>query len=341
MNMKRICENKKQRSDVLYICSTYYHVLITVLKTFQTKESVDIVITHYIPDNENLFQRIKKSHLFQNEYLIGEIKEYVPKNSIDKFLNLHRKNRELIEQQLDVPILDYKEINIFHDDTWIAHYLQDTKTPYHLLEDSLDCFRFIDQSCFFYMANQHAVKQLMKKFLHYGYQYCGNSPYTISVEVNNKENLKISNKKIKVVCREQLFTNLQERQIEIINQIFNAGNIEQLVDYSILILTQPFYQDGLVDSEQKQIILYKQITKEFGKKGMTIYIKPHPRDMLDYKKFFLDAVILDKNMPVEILNINKKMESFQSVITVSSTAINNLCFTEKRIVLGNSYLKNI
>ena len=74
MNMKRICENKKQRSDVLYIFITYYHVLITVLKTFQSKESVDIVITHYIPDNENLFQRIKKSHLFQNEYLIGEIK---------------------------------------------------------------------------------------------------------------------------------------------------------------------------------------------------------------------------------------------------------------------------
>lgn len=160
---------------------------------------------------------------------------------------------------------------------------------------------------------KNPVKLAIKKLFHYGYLYCGRSPYTLSIEVNDSQSLKISTKKVVVVPRRSLFENISEKQLEIINQIFDFktmvfSKIEHV--NRVLILTQPFYEDGVIETEEKQVALYKKIIDQFGGVNKIIYVKPHPRDAINYKDNFPEIIFLEKNIPMEVLDFNFPENTF-------------------------------
>ena len=67
----------------LYICSTYYHVLVACLKSLSTNNHADIIITGYIPDYFKLTERIKKSGLFNDVFCEDLLSEFC-KNKLNK-----------------------------------------------------------------------------------------------------------------------------------------------------------------------------------------------------------------------------------------------------------------
>ncbi len=71
-----------------------------------------------------------------------------------------------------------------------------------------------------------------------------------------------------------------------------------------------------------------------GKKG-TAVIKPHPRDLLDYRKEFPDEIVLDARFPMEILNFMDVQ--FDRVVTVYTVPDAIHCAKEK-IYLGNAFM---
>ena len=61
---------------------------------------------------------------------------------------------------------------------------------------------------------------------------------------------------------------------------------------------------------------------------------------MDYKRYFPKAVIIEKNMPMEVLNFDKRVH-FERAVTVSSSVINGLENVGKKVLLGADYLHNI
>lgn len=308
----------------LYIVSTYYHALIACVRHIDDGGNADIMVTDYIPQHERLNERLRESGLFASAFSIGKIEEYRPSCWLDYALNNNHRNKKLVEKQLGFSLKNkYQNIYIFHDDTWMARYLKCARIPYHLLEDALDSYKIITDTAFAYMAHEDNLKMRIKNFLRLGYTFCGYDRYTKSVEVNSIDGVKIQHlAKNKLVerPRKPMFDKLSDIDIITLKNIFMKDIPEFDDKSSMLLLTQPFYADRVVDNEAKQAEIYqKLVTKYIG--DLKLVIKPHPRDSLDYTSLFSKATILDKNMPLEIVAMILNPH-FAKVVSLGSTCTN-------------------
>ncbi len=326
-----ICPNGKK----LYVVSTYYHALISCVKQLVDNEQSDILVTSYIPDGQSLVGRINKSGLFDKTYFIGSVDEYKPRGRLDYIFNQHRKNAELIERQLPFSFMSYREINVFHDDIWVSHYLKDRRIDYRLIEDALDSFKTISQSCFSYMLPKNHIKSAVKNHFRIGYVFCGFDSCTVEVEVNDINGVEIASfarNKLREVSRKALFNALSENDKNILVQVFAKEIPDIQPDRSVLLLTQPLYIDGLVKTQREQIEIYRRLADDNILSGEKLIIKPHPRDSADYSRDIPEAIVLDKNMPLEILTYMVSRE-FSRVVSLSSSATTSI-MAKKYIVYG-------
>jgi hypothetical protein len=106
-----------------------------------------------------------------------------------------------------------------------------------------------------------------------------------------------------------------------------------LLRKTVLLIPQPIF----INDFEKQAKMYKDILKKYNNSDYMIYIKPHPRDTLNYKKYFTESTVLEKYFPLEVLNLNQKFH-FDIAITVFSTSIDVLEFVDQKIVLGMDFL---
>lgn len=307
-------------NKVLYIVSTYYHALISCLKQIRENRNADIMCTDYIPNGEKLAEKIRESRLFRNTFFVGKIEEYHATGRPDRIFCLHRKNAAMIERQISVKFSAYDEINIFHDDIWAAHYMKDKHIKYRLIEDALDSFKSISRSCFSYMMPKSGLKAAVKRFLGIGYSYFGLDGAAYEIEVNDIHGVEIAGfaaKRLKEEPRKNLFDPLTKADKKLLCNIFMSELPHIYPKRSVLLLTQPLTVDNLVKSEREQIKYYKALVRKYSC-GLDVVIKPHPRDTVDYSSDFPNAVILDKNMPVEILSISG-IKPFKKTITYNSS----------------------
>lgn len=308
----------------LYIVSTYYHALIACVRHINDGQAADIMVTEYIPQYELLTERLRESGLFANAFSVGKTEEYRPSCWLDYALNNNRKNKRLVEDQLGFSLKKkYKNIFIFHDDTWMARYLKCARIPYHLLEDALDCFKIITDTAFAYMVHNDNLKMRIKNLFRLGYTFCGYDRFTKSVEVNSIDGIKIKHlAKGKLVerPRKPMFDRLSDTDIKMLKNIF-MKDIPELDDRnSVLLLTQPLFVDRIVEDEAKQIEIYRRLAaKHIG--DLKLVVKPHPRDNVDYTNLFPNATILSKNMPLEIVAMIKDPH-FAKVVSLGSTCTN-------------------
>lgn len=309
----------------LYIVSTYYHALISCIKQMRSSDKADIMVTEYIPGYRSLADKIKESGIFEFVYCVGKINEYIPKNRLDFIFCLHRKNSYLIESQLDIPLKKYDNIHIFHDDTWFAHYLKCAGISYILTEDSLDSYKIISKTAFSHMLHKADIKAWVKNTFRIGYVFCGYDKYTKSVEVNSIDGVEIKHlagKKLVEQPRKPMLDSLSPDELEKLKKIFLKEIPD--IDYSrsVLLITQPLFEDGIVLTEEDQLRVYQKIIYKYSK-GYSLVVKPHPRDNADYSCLSHDVVILDKNMPLEIIVLILNPH-FAKVVSISSSCLHSI-----------------
>lgn len=311
----------KYPEKTLFICSTYYHVLISIVKILLAKgKKADIILSDYIDGSSELKKRIEKTGIFSKVFLVEKrIEEYQPPTRASRILWLHHRNKIKIEAQFHINLKEYTNINIFHDGTWFAHYLQNNKIKYTLIEDSLNSFKLIKKSVFSELIQKNGIVNFFKNLFHIGYCYLGLSKYNKEIEVNDDNEIFVNNtKKVRIEPRDKMFQKLTTEDIKIIKQIFPIkDSFSPNERYSILI-TQPLFEDRYVDSYQKQEEIYKKAADEYFLKNEIFYIKPHPRDKADYSNIFPNAIVLERNIPLEIYNFHNV--SFNLAISLFSTA---------------------
>ncbi len=289
----------------LYICSTFYHVLITVLKSIHTNKENAIAITGYIPEYDSLIAKLRKSDLFGDVIFL---EQFSPQNDYEKE-KWGKINVKKIEDKYSKLFYEYNEIYLFMDDICYARYLKTKHIYYNIIEDGFDCFKKtkMANSRFLYMVQDRKIglnKKIYYLFHPYDYyniDYYLKCKYVKTLEVNENIDLIINGKDKRVIeeKREQLFRLLDDDCKNVVIDIFLNDERIFKSDRIALVLTYCFYTDGKIDSEEKQVELYKRVCDYYRNKGLIPVIKPHPRDSVDYS--CLNCQLLSKNFPAELI----------------------------------------
>jgi hypothetical protein len=332
------------KKESVYICLTYYHVLITIIKEINknAEKKVDIVICSTIPNYQKLISSLNRSSIFSKVIFFDEKKYQIEKplqrNIYGKlhflFFNHYIKKKIIVDFKIKKV---YKEVNIFNDAANIGYYLRAKKIFYNLLEDGYDHYKILKN----YIKIEYNDKKFRHRFFSFeSYFYHGNSKYSKIVEVNDSDGLDIPKEKIIVNKKKDMFDKLNETDKKKIYSIFILDDFPMnlfLKTKKVLLLTQPFYNDGMLKTESSQIRLYNDIIKRYLSSSI-VFIKPHPRDEVSYKTLSKVCQIVDKNIPIEVLNFNDKIK-FNTVVTVSSSSIHGIDFVDEKIFLGLDFLK--
>lgn len=326
----------------IYICTTYYHVLVTLAKTLLEKSKIkntDIIVCDDIIEAESLCQKLKKYNLFNKIFFVkqSEMPEFVSNNIFKNLLYLHPFNYAMNSKYINVNFDNYSDIYIFHDDTKIGHYLNDAGYYYHLIEDSLNFYQKILNTPFKYAVISN-WKYYLKRILNYKYLPLGNSKYVLDIEVNENKNLQIKRKKVVEINRKDLLNKAFFGYKDIILGIFFNLDIKDLLkeENKALVLTEPLYKDKILQSKQEQLLFYRKIVQDLKRQKFKVYIKPHPRDSIDYSSLISDINVINRAFPIEIFNFIDGL-SFSIVASKNSSCLDALDFAKAKM----NYYKKI
>ena len=321
----------------LTICTTYYHLYVTLLKRLVWGQETDLVICDDIPTGRVLVKRLRGTGLFGRVWYVEQhrLPEEFGRGRLDRVLFQHRRRYRLLRPLLPFQLEDYQEIYIYHDGTALGMFLNDARCPYHLVEDALNFYQRLQDTPQAQLLRPHDWKFRIRKLLNSGYFPLGESKYVKDIEVNENRNLQIVGKPIVELPRDAMEQKLTPTQRQLIFQIFGQPELPEMGAGTALLLTEPLYSDGVCTTLEEQVEIYQKMLKSLQAEGFQVVIKPHPRDFEDYTG--LGAQVLDKNFPVELLAHLIKAP-LGCAAAVSSSAVFTIQAEEKN-VLASGHIK--
>lgn len=338
--------------DRIYVCHTYYHAYIAALKELNLEKEqrgkATLVLSTMSNDFGNLKDRAKKSGLFEEVYMFEEKEEIcfpeLKKYHTDKgniVLNMINRIRytkllgKLQEPYVPVDFKQYRDIYVFCDSDPIGYYLSYKKIYYHAIEDGLDCISTYDTARYdnrghFKLKAWMAAHNLI--FIQNGY-----AKYCIDMEVNNISVLPYPIPKYIEKPREELTANLSDEEKRTLVSLFmeNLSKLEEQLAACpkdkprILLLTEPLCELNVREK------IFKDIIRDYCLDGVVL-IKPHPRDILDYKSVFPNQIVIEGKFPMEVLNFIPGL-TFDKVISVF-TVPNAIRFAGEIVYLGEDFM---
>ena len=346
----------KKPQGRIYICHTFYHAYIACLKELNMDKDkwgqASLMLSSMSNDFGNLKERAEKSGLFREVIPFDEKEEsFFPElsklhkdrgnlvaNMIQR-IRFTRRFGKLLAPYIPVDLRKYEDIYVFCDSDPIGYYLSTHRIYYHALEDGLDCIRYYDTARFdnrghFGLKAWMAAHNLI--FIQNGY-----SKYCIDMEVNDISVLQYPCPKYIERPRARLTEHLSEEAKGILTEIFieNREELEKRLrageggGHRVLVLTEP-----LCDLKTRKRI-FTDIMEEYqwveGEKALVL-LKPHPRDVLDYKKLFPEHIVLDSKFPMEILNYVEGL-CFDRIVSVF-TVPDAIRFAKEKVFLGEDFM---
>lgn len=344
--------------DRIYICHTYYHVYVTFLKELKLRAESDpekgsgaatLVLSKMSNNFENLKDRVESTGLFAEVIEFDEKREdFFPqlakyrKDTGSTLGNLFQRMRftkeyaKLEASYVPVNLREYKDIYVYCDSDPIGYYLNQNHIYYHAVEDGLNCLKNFDAAR--YDNRGHfRLKAFLSMKLNLIFVQNGYGKYCKDMEVNDISAIRYPCPRYIEVPRKPLVDRLTERDKELILQAFvrDKEKLERQIAESnkvgdkILILTDPLCS---LDVRER---IFRDIIKMYENEG-TIFLKPHPRDVLDYRKLFAEYPQFDAAMPMEMLNFFPGLR-FKKVVTVF-TEVKGLPFADETVRLGADFM---
>ena len=344
--------------DRIYVCHTFYHVYITFLKELalpgDQQGGATVVLSRMSNNFAGLKERLEKTGYFEGVYEYDEKREdFFPElmeykkdrgNIVSNMLQRIRFTKKFAQCQAPFVPVDFKEyraIYVFCDSDPIGVYLNQNRIYYHAVEDGLDCLKTLD-SARVTNRGHFGMKAWFAKhnLIHIEHGY---STYCIEMEVNDRSVLKYDYHKYKEVPRRPLYERLTPEDKQLLLEAFveNKKEIEARIAEAnasgretVLILTDP-----LCDLDTRKRIMEDQLEmfgKDAGGKETLVFIKPHPRDLLDYKNLFPQCPQFASTVPMELLNFFAGI-NFDRVVSVY-TELASIDFAKEKIRLGHDFM---
>lgn len=338
----------------IYVAHTFYHVYISILKEFalpkEERGNATMVLSKMSNDFGDIDVRLLKSGVFKEVYFFDEKREEdfpelkklkedrgnIVLNMIQriKFTSLMAK---MESRYVPVDFRDYDDIYVFCDSDPIGIYLNKQHIFYHAVEDGLDYLAGYNLAI--YNNRGHfKLKKFFSMRLNLIFICDGYSKYCLDMELNDLSKVKYPFYKYKELPRKKLTDRLTFEEKRILTDVFvkdadrmreqigkaqNAGN-------NILILTEP-----LTPSMETRAQIFRDLINEYQSEG-TIFLKPHPRDELNYQEVFPEILQFDGKVPMEILNFFSEVH-FKKVVSVF-TELGSIEFADEKVRLGRYFM---
>ena len=345
------------RKERIYVCHTFYHVYITMLKEMalpkEKQGGATMVLSLMSNDFRNLKRNLEKTGFFEEVVEFDEKRNtFFPeldKYKVDHgnaFINLFyrmiftKKYAKLEEKYVPVNFKEYGEVYVFCDPDPIGYYLNWKHIKYHAIEDGLDSLKTTDEARLSNIGH-FGLKCWMAEH-NLIFMENGHSKYAIDMEVNDRSVIKYDYKKYKEVPRAPLYERLTEEDKQILLTAFvdnkeeielhikNANEArEKTGTKAVMILSDP-----LCDLETRKRIM-KDIITDYCQ-DMNVFIKPHPRDELDYRINFPDIPQFAPEVPMEMLNYFEGIH-FDRVISVF-TELGEIKYADEKIRLSSEFM---
>lgn len=338
----------------IYVCHTFYHVYVACLKELflpeEKRGQASLVLSTMSNNFGNLKERAKKCGLFEEVWMFEEkASDFFPQlrryhtdrgNIVINMLARIKYTKllgRLQEPYVPVDFKEYKDIYVFCDSDPIGYYLSYKKLYYHAVEDGLNCLESYDTARYdnrghFALKAWMAAHNLI--FIQNGY-----AKYCLDMEVNDKSVLPYPIDKHIEQPREELTAHLSDDDKDILIHLFieNMDELQKDLDTGaedkVLVLSEP-----LCDLHVRKQI-FTDIINEYGQidgHKAQVLIKPHPRDVLDYKKEFPEHVVVNGMFPMEVMNFIPGLR-FRRVVSVF-TVPNAIRFAEEIVFLGEDFM---
>lgn len=335
----------------IYICHTYYHVYVTFLKELnrpkEQRGQATLVLSSLSIDFEQLKERVESTGLFEavvefdekKETAFPELARYrrdtgnLVKNLINR-VKFTRKFARALAPAIPVNLKEYGDIYVYCDSDPIGYYLNVYKIPYHALEDGLNCLKNYDAAR--YDNRGHfGLKAFLSERCNLIFIQNGYGKYCIDMEVNDISLLKYPYRKYIKQCRQELVDRLTLEDKDIILRAF-VRDMERLKAQlsdgegdKILILTDPLCS---MDVRER---IFRDIIAMYEPEGR-IFLKPHPRDSLDYRTLFAEYPQFDATVPMEMLNFFPGIR-FKKVVAVL-TEVGAIQYAQETVRLGEAFM---
>lgn len=324
----------------LYVCEypyVMYKILIKVMLSQDNKN--DLIISDRILGMTEMCAALENSHLFESV----KIYHYDPedpyhnmkiKRSKNPFINLFYFYKRYIGATTHQKLLDNDDFlnnidfsqydNIYTTDFDVSRingYLARKKYKYILMEHAKYVLNK-DNIGLIYNFTTLIALLLDKVNLITGIRIA--SKYCEKIEVHDSTNLgwclrfkNIIEWNVEENCN-RLSPEDKNRLFCIYAQAYDFSYNDK-VEYNLL-LTNPLYKDNLVDSLEKQKDFFVRVVELYLNDGRILMIKPHPRDNLDYKSIFDNAIIVPPGISSEILVFGSDLK-LNCALTYYSTSI--------------------
>ena len=316
----------------IYICHTYYHVYVTFLKELnlprEKRGQATLVLSRMSNNFENLKARVESTGLFEEviefdekrEDFFPELKKW--RKGTGNFLgNLwYRIRFTRLYARLEAPFVpvdlkQYGDIYVYCDSDPIGYYLNQYRISYHALEDGLNCLKNFDAAR--YDNRGHfGLKAFLSRRLNLIFIQNGYGKYCIDMEVNDISAIRYPCPRYIEQPRQALVDQLNQEDKDLILKAFirDMDRLREQIRESgqvgdkILILTDPLCT---LDVRER---IFRDIIHKYEKEG-TIFLKPHPRDELNYREVFPEYPQFDPTVPMEMLNFFPGLR-FKKVVAV-------------------------
>lgn len=337
----------------IYVCHTYYHVYVTFLKELSLPRSeqgkAELVLSTMSTDFEEFQGRVESTGLFRKVHVFDEKREdHFPelaqwrKGGRGFLGNLRSRIRftklyaELEAPFVPVDFKKYHDIYVYCDSDPIGYYLNQNKIRYHALEDGLNCLKNFDAARYD-NRGYFWLKAFLSRYLNLIFVQNGYGKYCLDMEVNDISAIRYPCPRYVERPRQPLVDRLDERDKDIIlrafvrdkealeRQLGENGNIGD----KILILTEPLCT---LDVREK---IFRDIIARYEPEG-TIFLKPHPRDELDYRELFSEYPQFDATVPMEVLGFFPGIH-FKKAVGVF-TEMKALTFADEVVRLGPDFM---
>lgn len=337
----------------IYVCHTYYHVYVTFLKELalprEKRGQATLVLSKMSNNFESLKSRVEGTGLFEQVIEFDEKREdFFPElvklrdggpgfiGNLWSRIRFTRLYAKLEEPYIPVNFRDYGETYVYCDSDPIGYYLNQRRIPYHALEDGLNCLKNFDAAR--YDNRGHfQLKAFLSRKLNLIFVQNGYGKYCIDMEVNDISAIRYPCPQYIEQPRQALVDRLTSEDKALILQAF-IRDMDQLqaqiaagngMEDKILILTDPLCT---LDVRER---IFRDIIRMYEKEG-TIFLKPHPRDNLDYRTLFAEYPQFDATVPMEMLNFFPGLR-FKKVVAVL-TEIKAIQFADETVRLGPDFL---
>ena len=349
---RRTVSQTSKSKNRIYICHTYYHVYMSVIKELALQKTIsdkaDIILSTMSNDFETLDMRLRESGLFDQVFTYDEQEDVTS----DTIMEHHRNRGNLLsnmyhriiytkmlgalqEPYIPTDLKAYKDVYVFCDSDPVGYYLNYKKIPYHAIEDGLNSGKLDDQAR---LSNAGAfkLKCLLAKtgliFIE-----CGYSRYCIDYEVNDISANHSVPPNVIEVSHESITAGLDAADHEILARIFISDwdEIRSVLvrepgsKPTAMILTEPLCE---YDVRKK---LFADIIDMY-KDDYEVIIKPHPRDELKYDELFDGVTVIRSRFPMEVLNdiTEIRINLLISVIT----QVEDIRFADRIVYLGLDFM---